>query len=183
MEQELLVDDFDAFLVRDFLSTRRCAALIRETELEGYTTAPVTTEHGPVDLPDIRNNHRVIWDDEALAEELWDGCSELDLPWEDGCRPLGLNPRFRFYRYRPGQYFRPHYDGAYATEQWRSRFTVLIYLNDDCHGGDTVLHDHDLTVTPETGLALFFRHAQLHEGTPVLRGQKYVLRTDLMYEP
>ena len=34
---------------------------------------------------------------------------------------------------------------------------------------------------PEWGKALVFYHRQLHEGLPVVRGRKYVLRTDVMY--
>jgi hypothetical protein len=30
-------------------------------------------------------------------------------------------------------------------------------------------------------MALGFVHLQLHEGAPVVRGRKYVLRTDVMY--
>ena len=38
-----------------------------------------------------------------------------------------------------------------------------------------------LLVTPERGKALVFYHRQLHEGMPVVRGRKYVLRTEVMY--
>ena len=38
-----------------------------------------------------------------------------------------------------------------------------------------------LVVAPRTGQALLFRHALWHEGTPVLRGCKYVLRSDVLY--
>jgi hypothetical protein len=31
----------------------------------------------------------------------------------DTLKPLGLNRRFRFYRYVPGRYYRPHIDGAW----------------------------------------------------------------------
>jgi hypothetical protein len=39
-----------------------------------------------------------------------------------------------------------------------------------------------LRVRPATGLALVFMHRQLHEGAEVVRGRKYVLRTDVMYQ-
>jgi hypothetical protein len=38
-----------------------------------------------------------------------------------------------------------------------------------------------LDVKPECGMALMFAHRQLHEGTSVVQGRKYVLRTDVMY--
>jgi prolyl 4-hydroxylase len=58
-----------------------------------------------------------------------------------------------------------------------------VYLNDGFEGGETAFHEgvHFLRVTPERGKALVFYHRQIHEGMPVLRGRKYVLRTDVMY--
>ncbi len=40
---------------------------------------------------------------------------------------------------------------------------------------------HSLAVKPECGKALVFFHRQLHEGAAVIRGRKYVLRSDIMY--
>jgi len=39
-----------------------------------------------------------------------------------------------------------------------------------------------LSVAPETGTALIFEHDIWHEGAPVTKGKKYVLRTDVMYQ-
>ena len=61
----------------------------------------------------------------------------------------------------------------------------MVYLNDDFSGGATNFYNGDGTpnarVQPKHGMALVFRHAQLHEGAPVTSGRKYVLRTDVMY--
>ncbi len=38
-----------------------------------------------------------------------------------------------------------------------------------------------LRVQPQRGKALIFAHRQLHEGAAVVRGRKYVLRSDVMY--
>lgn len=43
------------------------------------------------------------------------------------------------------------------------------------------LYEHGQTITPKQGQILLFEHRQLHEGAPVISGQKYVLRTDVMY--
>lgn len=49
---------------------------------------------------------------------------------------VGLNERFRFYRYDVGQKFAPHTDGAYHSPTGaRSLLTLLLYLNDDYTGG------------------------------------------------
>ncbi len=103
--------------------------------------------------------------------------------------------RLRFYRYDPGQRFAPHRDGSYFRKNGDcSQLTFMIYLNDGFEGGDTrfflhhnysVLFDPDVvpdvSVVPTTGMALCFRHELRHEGACVLRGRKYVLRSDVMY--
>jgi hypothetical protein len=49
---------------------------------------------------------------------------------------VGLNERFRFYRYDPGQHFAPHMDGCYQRANGEeSQFTFLVYLNDGFVGG------------------------------------------------
>jgi hypothetical protein len=58
----------------------------------------------------------------------------------------------------------------------------MVYLNDGFVGGETVFFKPErICVRPETGLALVFYHPQLHEGSLIERGTKYVLRTDVMY--
>ena len=94
---------------------------------------------------------------------------------------MALNERFRCYRYRPGHFFAPHYDGAFVrSAEEVSRITVLVYLG-ECGGGETRLCDYELSVSPARGRALLFQHDMLHEGCPVTAGTKYVARTDVMY--
>ena len=67
---------------------------------------------------------------------------------------IGLNRRWRFYRYDAGGTYRPHVDGAWpgssvtgsrdrpryeydAFGDRLSRLTMLVYLNDDFEGGET----------------------------------------------
>ena len=58
--------------------------------------------------------------------------------------------------------------------------TFMVYLNDEFEGGETTIEKLD--VQPEKGLALLFFHHVRHKGQPVVRGRKYVLRTDVMYQ-
>ena len=98
-----------------------------------------------------------------------------------GWRPHGLNERLRFYRYTPGQHFRWHLDGAFQrSPRERSRWTFMVYLNDDFDGGGTDFED-GVTVRPVTGAALVFAHGLRHQGAEVTRGTKYVLRSDVMF--
>src|SRR5580700_8164015 len=87
------------FTYEDSLSASECAALITLTEGLGYEAAPITTAAGFVMRPDIRNNTRVILDDVARSVALWSRLSSLVPALAGEVRPIGLNERFRFYRY------------------------------------------------------------------------------------
>ncbi len=165
-----------------FAAPEECRALIDRIEAAGCELAPVTTHRGPVMRTDIRNNARAMFDDDALAAA-WFERARPHLPETMlGMRAAGTNPRFRGYRYREGQRFKAHYDGAYVRGPGdQSLLTFLVYLNDAFDGGETAFLDLDRTVVPRTGSALVFQHHLLHEGCEVRAGTKYVLRTDVMY--
>jgi predicted 2-oxoglutarate/Fe(II)-dependent dioxygenase YbiX len=190
MRKELL-DGEQVFVIHDFLTPEECAEYIRVTEAEGYGAAPISTLGGFVMAPEIRNNERVMLDNFEWARNLWERAKPLIPSPYLGHEATALNERFRFYRYDEGHTFRPHIDGHFARNDERSQFTFMVYLNDACEGGETVIYIQDdgltlpegtdIRVKPETGKALLFYHYLLHEGAPVTGGRKYVLRTDVMY--
>jgi predicted 2-oxoglutarate/Fe(II)-dependent dioxygenase YbiX len=99
-----------------------------------------------------------------------------------GHRAVGLNERFRLYRYAPSQRFSWHTDGAFRRDNGEtSLVTFMVYLNEGYRGGATLFEDAE--VVGRTGMALVFRHALLHEGATVVAGRKYALRSDVMYGP
>lgn len=172
----------DIFTVSSLLSPEECRAYIAMTEEIGYGAAPITTLWGEELHDDIRNNTRVILDDAARAAHLWERVPPWVLRFRNGRQPIGLNERFRFYRYDPGQQFATHVDGPYRRDNGEmSLLTFMVYLNDDFAGGATTFDD--VTVKPETGMALLFDHSLLHSGSSVEEGRKYVLRSDVMYGP
>lgn len=174
--------------------------------------------------PLYRNSDRIIWDSEALADRLWARLAavpgvreQLGAPFNEarllppsslrrGGRPRGdwafhrVNKRLRCLRYGPGQFFRPHCDGAYsettpAGDVLRTHFTVHLYLNDSraeapgagLVGGATSFLSPDesrrVDVNPKAGRVLIFQHAGLyHSGDDVVAGTKYTVRTDIMYK-
>ena len=180
MQIERLSDD--VFVVRNAFSASECAALVERAERVGFHGAPITTHRGAIMMKRRRNNDRVMIDDIELAATLWDRLSALPPDHLYGRDAVGLNERFRFYRYDPGQAFRWHMDGYYERPNGeRSQYTLMVYLNDDFEGGATEFHD--CRITPERGTAAFFYHHQKHCGASVVSGRKYVLRTDVMYGP
>ena len=170
------------FTIANVYSAAECEAVVARTERIGFGAAPISTGAGFVMRPDIRNNERVMFDDVELAGELFARIRDVLPRRLCGRRPVGVNERFRCYRYQPGQRFAPHYDGAFQrSPSERSELTFMIYLNDDFTGGQTAFHDFDVEVPPVRGMALLFQHEVLHEGCAVRSGVKYVLRSDVMY--
>lgn len=172
------------FTVPGVLRADECAALVARIEAAGPALAPITTARGFVYDSDIRNNARVIFDDVALAAELWRrvGARVPAEMYGGSRRAVSANERLRCYRYDVGQYFAPHSDGAFRRSASEvSLYTFLIYLNDGFEGGETTFLELDQKVVPKAGMALFFQHRLMHEGCAVTRGRKYALRSDVMY--
>ncbi|KAH3845835.1 uncharacterized protein LOC127873132 isoform X1 [Dreissena polymorpha] len=117
--------------------------------------------------------------------------------------PVCLNNIFRLCRYLPGGHFAPHFDGHFdRSANERSLKTFMVYLNGGFEGGATNFVDDRqqlykdestgkycaeetnilCSIKPEAGLAIIFNHFRLHEGEQLKSGQKYILRTDVMYK-
>eukprot|EP00697_Spironema_sp_BW2_P013869 gnl/Spiro4/4162_TR2080_c0_g1_i1.p1 gnl/Spiro4/4162_TR2080_c0_g1~~gnl/Spiro4/4162_TR2080_c0_g1_i1.p1 ORF type:complete len:311 (+),score=59.27 gnl/Spiro4/4162_TR2080_c0_g1_i1:30-935(+) len=123
----------------------------------------------------------------------------LDGTWDAN----SLNPVVRFCRYTPGQLFCPHRDGFfYPDSERRSFYTIMLYLNDVAPGagGETnFLDDSKMpplsavgpspappeaiisSIRPRCGQILLFWHPLLHEGGRVLSGEKYMVRSEVMF--
>lgn len=174
-------------VIDNFLSPEECQAHIDRSEAEGYAAAPITTGRGPVMAPGVRNNTRVMIDDIPLARSLWARLAPA-FSVIHGWEPVGLNERFRFYRYERGERFNWHHDGAFVRNRYmRSRLSLLFYLSGDFTGGQTQFATrrtdllHPLSIQPRAGMVLFFPHRLLHTGAEVHSGVKYVMRSDVMY--
>lgn len=138
-----------AFQLLNILSLEECQRLVSLTETFGYL------EDAAVSLPrSIRHNDSLTWviDDETNAI-IWQRCQALvqdDHEFNTGKAALGINSRFRFYRYGPGDYFAPHTDGSWPgsrvidgelidnayDDRW-SQLSFLLFLSEDYVGGAT----------------------------------------------
>ncbi len=168
--------------VDNVLSAEACEALIARIEALGPTAAPVTTPRGFEMRPDIRNNTRVMFDDLGLAADLFAKVRSVIPDELEGMAPVSANERLRCYRYAPGQYFAPHFDGSFVrSPNEKSLLTLMVYLNGPRLGGETCFPDCDVTVRPSAGRALLFDHHLLHESKPLRAGLKYAVRSDVMF--
>lgn len=138
-----------AFQLLNVLSVEECQHLIEITESLGYL------KDAAVSLPrSVRHNDNVTWVvDEETDAIIWNRCKHLITDEKqifDGKKTLGLNARFRFYRYHAGDFFKAHTDGSWPgsrvingelvadayTDRW-SQLTFVIFLSEDFDGGST----------------------------------------------
>ena len=171
--------------VDDALPLDLCAAYARRLR-EGTTEVAPIVGHGggpEIDLA-VRNNTRTMWDDADEANALLARVAP-HVPRElSGMTLAGANPRLRLYRYGPGERHGAHWDTVVELGSGvRSLLTLVFYLNDGFEGGETDFPELSRRIVPRAGSALLFQHRILHEATEVLRGEKLVLRTDVLYAP
>jgi prolyl 4-hydroxylase len=165
----------------DVLTTH---ALIQERICEQAVCAlerlPLHWEPGAVHLgseaPQIRSVRSVSTIDAEGLPELHDVIASLDRymsQWmADNQVSLERSP-VSILRYEVGGQYAPHRDSGPARPH--RVLTVLLYLNADYQGGETVFPDIKSTIAPEPGKMLLFDAKRLHASAPVLAGRKYAL--------
>ena len=179
-----------AFVLDNVLTEDECKALIEETEEKGYEAALLNVGNGRQVLDTTnRNSKRCIVDSEDKAGWLWDKIKDFIPDTWNSYPVVGLNERLRFLKYEGGEYFKAHMDGTYVRPDGseRSYITIQLYLNEGFEGGNTTfLSNHseleDRGVAPKPGRILVFQHDILHEGSLLVKGTKYTMRTDIMYK-
>lgn len=138
-----------AYQLMNVFSADEVKRFIDVTESLGYL------KDAAVSLPrEVRHNNNVTWVTDDRTERLiWHRIAHLaeqNLAIFDGKKPLGINTRFRFYRYQPGDYFQYHIDGDWpgskvvgrqlirnAYPDRYSQMTFLVLLSEGFEGGAT----------------------------------------------
>jgi len=183
--------DFLAFLLENVFTAEECQNLIEVSESEGYSPAMVHSSDGSAHLaPGYRDGFRIMIDDKQFVKILFSRISSF-LPQKFQKKKLvEINERLRFLKYYEGDEFKPHYDSHYSRDDYSARtlITLQMYLNEGFEGGETTFlkfTQDDQTirvpVVPKTGMILVFEHEINHEGSLVKSGEKYTIRTDVLY--
>ena len=182
------------FTLNNLLAPEECDFYIKECEKVGFSCL---ADQFP---SYYRINDRVLTLSHEMADAIFNRIEPLltrndvirvrpiGFGNEGTWRPIRLNECIKIMKYTSGGHFTPHFDGPWVPrEDESSVFTVLIYLNTEYTGGETkFIAEEDTThvyhqVAPSVGMGLVFNHDCFHEGTPVLSGVKYLLRTEVMF--
>ena len=166
-----------------FLPPEQCSKLIAAAEQMGFHNASLYSENGDP-VPDASPmNSRVMYYRPELAKVLWDRLWPFAKTNIGPSYANGLSELFRIYRFEPGHEFETHRDKTYIRNPLEtSYFSFSVFLNDDFEGGQLSFADGNVSIKPETGTAVIFLHDLKHEASPVTKGVKYVLRSEIIYE-
>jgi prolyl 4-hydroxylase len=95
---------------------------------------------------------------------------------------VGQGEPLQVLRYRPGGEYKPHFDAIPGFANQRI-LTMIVWLNEDYEGGETLFLKTGMKVKGRTGDALLFRNAladgtrdpdAAHAGLPVAKGEKLI---------
>jgi prolyl 4-hydroxylase len=174
----------DLFILRDFLDSETCAALIGRID-ERRRPSEISDDIG---IANYRTSETcdLDWRDPVVAQVDEKIADLLGLP-------LAASEPLQGQRYAPGQEFKLHTDtfepGGYdfyvhTADTGQRTWTAMIYLNEPEEGGATRFKTIGKTIQPEAGKLLAWNNllpdgrpnpATLHQGMKVRRGVKYVL--------
>jgi predicted 2-oxoglutarate/Fe(II)-dependent dioxygenase YbiX len=189
-------------MINNVLTPEECAEVIELAEQSGFQPAAI---YDAATKTVHRNCTRRMIDDDALAENWFERILHAlndtpyehkvkDCPWlkegNESLHAVSLNEQLRVNRYAQGQFYTKHLDAAFTRgsdagdrEGEKSLMSVHIYLNDGYKGGITRFHGGGrwFDVNTKMGSVLLFEASIPHEAAKVTKGEKYVVRSDIMY--
>ena len=197
-----------AFVLRGFLSDEECQQYIALAEegsrLEpcGYDPSIRQTDRYELKSDQLasllfKRAQHYLQKSIVLDKQNCDWPKGIPLNAEPGeWIPTSMNQPLRICRYKPGGFFSPHHDEAVVkNDRERSLQTLMVYLNDDYEGGATNFYNSQQKLycagdpkhrihsfQPQAGDALIFFGAITHDGGALRSGQKFILRTEIMYK-
>lgn len=163
------------WLIRDFLSESQCKEIIYSLEKTNFKIARQYSQG--------RHNKEAFSEEIEIIKALenrFKTCilksKGLKIKIEETSLPL------EFYKYEAGDYIKRHTDAPREINGRSSKLTLIVYLSENCKGGETFFEKFNLSINPTIGSALFFEHILTHEAKLVTDGTKYILRTNCYIE-
>lgn len=177
-------------LIHNAFTGSECEVMIQMAETHGLSGATPRVLEGHVqtaeEMREQRNSHRIPFESHELARWLFSRIAPFVPQRVLDMTPYSLHERCRVVKYTPGMYFKAHNDGyKRRSENDRSFFSFLLYLNDGYEHGRTQFYDPDnLNATdwaPRQGSVLVFDHTIWHGSSALTNGVKYALKSEVMY--
>ena len=171
------------YIVDNFLTPLECSQIIKKSQ--GRFHPSELTDTGEVNFRTsqthdfTRSDHFYQYIDSKIA-------ILMDIP-----NTYAEDTQVQYYQIN--NQFKPHTDyfdpslkewTVYGAHRGQRTWTVTIYLNEVQEGGETYFPHLDISIKPKTGKALVWNNLSgdgqvnpetLHQGLPVIRGEKYII--------
>ena len=179
---------YTLYEIPNFLSAKECEDIIRLANKTGMHRSEVYGASSDV----VDNNSRksyTAW----LSDSMSDLVKKITVMTTQLTGLPDQNQEdLQVLRYPEGGFFSPHYDCCEGGPEECSRMnanggprriTIIIYLNENFKGGETVFPKINISVKPQTGKAAVFWSTDdndaviteaYHGGNPVSEGEKWI---------
>lgn len=168
---------------------------------------------------DETGSYRLSIYSEEIAKILWerikhinldinvDAIENPDLGHHKNWKAIGINPLFRFIKYKKNNLLVNHYDSPYIFDNnTRTLKSMVIYLTTNTEGKTRFFNDEQLnknlsersyedsktcgnikdlkfSIQPKENKCVIFNHNLLHDSEPLTNDkEKIIIRTDIIYE-
>ena len=164
------------YLIENFLTPEECKRFIKQINEDAYDPKNNFTNAG------------IFFNQKHSRQKQADNF--FDLIPKNIVDKLNINRANKWImtgKYFPGQKFGLHTDtGLYFSlkNKEKSKYTMLIYLNDNFNEGETIFYNDKFEeterITPVTGMALIFDIDLWHQGMEIKNGEKYWIGCELI---
>ncbi|HEY5408206.1 MAG TPA: 2OG-Fe(II) oxygenase [Ginsengibacter sp.] len=159
------------WIIEDFISQSQCHEIIDKIEKTNFKVARQYKEG--------RHNKETFLGEPSIVELLRDRFKEINLSRDSvKFNILDFSLPLEFYKYEAGDFIKRHSDAPRELNGRFSKLTLVLYLSDNCKGGETYFEKYHVKINPKVGAALLFEQHLDHEALIVTEGTKYVLRTN-----
>lgn len=180
------VSDYDIQEIPNFLTEQECNTIIELSRDKLFTSKVYSSDQDLLSNNSRKSKQCWLDDQDPVIKNISDRIKYYTNTHDN------YHEQLQVVNYQPGGFFRPHYDACEGDENFCKRMnepngprylTILIYLNDDFTGGETIFPQINKTVKPKLGKAIIFQNVDergviikkaIHGGEPVKSGEKWV---------
>jgi hypothetical protein len=158
-------------IIPNAYTPKECNDLIKYSEKIGYSDILVNKFNESFKDTEFRNDLGVAVSDSGISKQLLAKIkNEIQ---ESGVK---INPLLRFSKYEKGSGVVDHIDSILEQGNYKSKYTVILYLN-DAKGGETEFEG--MKIDCVQGTLLIFDQTLQHKANKA-KTVKYTLRTDIL---
>ena len=179
-------DDYDVTEIPNFLTNEECDKIIELSKGNMFSSKVYSQNEDLYDNKIRISQQCWLNDDNSFIKKLTDKIKSYTNMNNN------YSEQLQVVNYKPGGFYKPHYDACVGNESTCERMnkeegprylTVLIYLNDNFEGGETIFPIINKSVKPKKGKAVIFQNVDdngniinqaLHGGEPVKNGEKWI---------